>query len=145
MRFLGLDVGDRRIGLAVSDPEGHVAVPLKVIIREGGVSVFQAIAQSAREEGVGMLVVGLPLSMDGTVGPQARHVQEFGDQLAREVGLPVEYWDERLSTVQVERRPAPIRSRRHERRHTRHSREASDALAAAVVLQSFLDSRRAGR
>jgi len=143
VRFLGLDVGERRIGLAVSDPDGRVAVPLRVLTRSGGRQDFLAIADAARAEEAGVLVVGLPLSMDGTIGPQARSVQAFGEALAGETGLPVEYWDERLSTVQAERRP--LRSGRGERRRPprRRDRESSDALAAALVLQAFLDSRRA--
>lgn len=145
MRFLGLDVGERRIGLAVSDPDGRVAVPLRVLRRSGGRDDFVAIAEAARAEEAGMLVVGLPLSMDGSLGPQARSVQAFGEVLAGETGLPVEYWDERLSTVQAERRP--MRSRRAERRRPpqRRERASSDALAAALVLQAFLDSRRAAQ
>ncbi len=143
MRYLGLDVGERRIGVAVSDPDGRVAVPLKVITRSGGGADFSAVAETARAEAAEALVLGLPLSMDGSVGAQARSVQTFGDSLARETGLPVDYWDERLSTVQVERRPG--RSRRGERHHPARyrERESLDALAASVVLQAFLDSRRA--
>ncbi len=143
MRYLGLDVGERRIGVAVSDPNGRVAVPLKVITRSGRHADFDVVAATARSEAAEALVLGLPLSMDGSVGAQARSVQTFGDTLARETGLPIEYWDERLSTVQVERRLSS--SRRGDRRHpTRHrERELVDALAASVVLQAFLDSRRA--
>lgn len=145
MRYLGLDVGERRIGVAVSDPDGRVAVPLKVITRRGGHGDFQAVADTARNETVEAVVLGLPLSMDGSVGAQARSVQAFGDALARETGLPVEYWDERLSTVQVERRPSRLRrgDRHHPARY--RERESTDALAASVVLQAFLDSRRADR
>jgi len=133
-RILGLDVGDRRIGLAISTPEGGLAVPLRVLERRRDDSDIEAIAALARAEQVETLVVGHPLSMDGSAGPQARRVEAFARLLAKATGLPFTLWDERLSSVQAERAVRPLRGRR---------RAPSDDLAAAIILQSYLDRQRA--
>jgi putative Holliday junction resolvase len=135
-RILGLDVGERRIGVAISDPEGRLAVPLSILERQGGEDDERAVAGLARAEGAEALVVGLPLSLDGSVGPQARRVQSFADRLRRATGLPVDLVDERLTSAQARRsvaRGAPRRKRAG----------PSDDVAAAIILQSYLDRRRA--
>jgi len=140
-RILGLDVGERRIGIAISDPEGRVAVPLRILERASGGATEQAIGDLARVEGVVLIVLGLPLSMDGTVGQQAQLVQAFGETLARATGLAVAYWDERLSSVQAERTGAG--SRKRAVRHRRGGRTPRDDVAAAIILQAYLDRQRA--
>lgn len=137
-RILGLDVGERRIGVAISDPEGRIAVPLRIVDRA---SAERAITEIARAEQISLIVLGLPLSMDGSVGMQARLVQAFGENLARVAGLPIEYWDERLSSVQAQRASGPPRKRAAS--GPRRRRAPADDIAAAIVLQSYLDRQRA--
>ncbi len=138
MRALALDVGDRRIGLAISDPNGQVAVPLRTLHRRSLEADIADIAGVAAREEVEAIVVGLPLSLDGAAGHQAERVQDFVVHLKAVVRLPIVLWDERLSTVQAEQllRTAPPRSRR--------ARAERDALAAAIILQGYLDSRGSG-
>lgn len=139
-RILGLDVGERRIGVAISDPEGRIAVPLRILDRT---SAERAIAELARAEEVELIVLGLPLSMDGSVGAQARLVQAFGEGLARASGLPIKYWDERLSSVQADR--TGVGKRRRMVRDPRRRRAPADDVAAAIILQGYLDRQRALR
>jgi putative Holliday junction resolvase len=151
-RVLALDVGERRIGLAISDPDGRVAVPLETLKRRDEDADLRALADLVEREGVQVVVVGLPLSLDGSVGPQAERTQEFARRLAEAVARPVEMWDERLSTVAAERAlspPVPSNRRgrrpsgtRERRRPPARLQEARDALAATLVLQAYLDSRR---
>jgi putative Holliday junction resolvase len=152
MRILSLDVGERRIGLAISDPEGRVAVPLETLERRDEDADLRALADLVEREGVQVVVVGLPLSLDGTAGAQAERTQAFARRLAEAVPRPLEMWDERLSTVAAERALAPSgpsgkRARRHpgigeRRRLPERRRGARDALAATLILQSYLDSRQ---
>ncbi len=138
-RTLGLDVGERRIGIAISDPDGRVAVPLRILERQGEGTDERAIADLARAEGAEALVVGHPISMDGSIGQQARIVEAFARRLAEASGLPLELWDERLSSVQAERVPPGTRKRLP--RGARRPPPADD-LAAAIILQSYLDRHR---
>ena len=161
MRVLALDVGERRIGLAISDPEGRVAVPLETLERRDEDVDLRALAELVEREGVQAVVVGLPLSLDGSVGPQAERTQEFARRVAEAVSCPLEMWDERLSTVAAERALTPSgppgrRSRRRadarpsgrsatsdrRRRPPERHQGARDALAATLILQAYLDSRR---
>ena len=125
-------MGERRIGIAVSDPEGRVAVPLRILQRAGASADEQALADLARAEGIEAFVVGLPRSLDGSIGPQARRVQSFAGRLGKATGLPVRLWDERLTTVQARRTGGKKR------------RAPVDDLAAALILQSYLDRQRSG-
>ncbi len=137
-RILCIDAGERRIGLALSDELGLLASPLGVLRRDAGLApVMEAIAQIARREGVSMVVVGLPLNEDGTFGRQAKRAQNFAQIAGRVLGLPIEMWDERLSTLEAE---AVVRA---QGRSTRRMRERGqmDAVAAAVILQNYLDAR----
>ncbi len=138
-RILGIDVGERRIGVAVSDPDGRLAVPLRIIERRDDESALDELTALAREEGASELVVGHPLSLDGTAGPQARLVEAFAEELAQAAELPVKLWDERLTSVRAER-PRP--TRRQRARGPRQRKVPKDDLAAAVLLQAFLDRRR---
>jgi len=151
MRVLALDVGERRIGLAISDPEGRVAVPLETLERRDEDADLRALAELVERESVQAVVVGLPLSLDGSVGPQAERTQEFARRVAEAVSRPLEMWDERLSTVAAERALSPPgppgrRGRRlragERRRPPERRQEARDALAATLILQAYLDSHR---
>jgi putative Holliday junction resolvase len=135
VRYLGVDVGDRRVGLAISDPSGQFAVPLRTLVRTGVGGVFDEIAALAAEEDVEGIVVGLPLRLNGSVGSQAESVQEFVKRLLPVVSVPVTLWDERLSTVQAEQ------LLRREGRGPRREKGALDAMAATIILQDYLDSR----
>jgi putative Holliday junction resolvase len=137
MRTLGLDVGERRIGVAISDPEERLAVPLRVLERRGGDADARAIAELARREGVGRIVVGLPVSLNGTLGPQARQTQAFVERLRAATDAEVVLYDERLSTAEADRHLRQLGMREREMRSRR------DAVAAAIILQAYLDSRRA--
>ncbi len=137
-RVLGVDLGSRRIGLAISDPDGRVATPRGVIDRSGDPDAdHRAILAHAREAGVSRVVVGLPLSLSGDVGPAARAVLGEVDALRALAGgeVTVETHDERLTTVIAERgMRAAGTPRRARRRHV-------DPAAAAVMLQSYLEAR----
>jgi len=135
-RVLGLDVGQRRIGVAVSDPEGRLAVPLRILERQKEPVDIAALAEVARAEGVDALVVGHPLSLDGSAGPEARRVEAFARRLGRACGLPVTLRDERLTSVQAERTPV------FAGRRVRRARAPVDDLAATIILQTYLDGRR---
>ena len=136
MRTLGLDVGDRRIGVAVSDPDGRMAFPLTTHERRGDDA--HGLLEVARREEAGRIVVGLPISMDGSRGPQADSAAAFADELRRRGDLEVVLWDERLSSREADH---------HLRAAGRRGRDAKaqrDAVAAAIILQSYLDGRRDG-
>ena len=139
MRALGLDVGERRIGAALSDPEGILATPLEAIDVQSHDQALERIVALACEHGVDRVVVGLPISMDGTLGPQAQRVKSFADALAERVGLPVLTWDERLSTVAAGRVLADAGVKRGKRK------KRIDSVAASLVLQGYLDRERSGR
>lgn len=134
MRVLGLDVGERRVGVAVSDPLGLWARPLTVITRRSKQEDYRAIARLVREHQVSRVVVGHPLSMDGQAGPQALRVERYAAGLAECLDIPVVLWDERLSTAEAER------LLRESGETSREYRGRIDAVAAAVILQSYLDA-----
>lgn len=136
MRILGLDLGSRRIGLALSAPGGTMALSLGVIPRTHSERDLAAIASLAREEGVERIVVGLPLSLDSSLGEEAQRALAFREELARYTGLPVDTWDERLTTVAAEKALLQAGVKRAKRR------QARDALAATFILQTYLDSRQ---
>ena len=134
MRVLGLDVGDARIGLALSDPIGMLASPYGFV--ERGPSDLTDIVGVAEENEVAEIIVGLPLSMSGDSGSQAGKVREFIRELRSQTDLPVKTVDERLSTVQAQGMLHQSGRRR------RGDRGQLDAAAAAVILQAYLDYRR---
>jgi len=137
MRILSLDVGERRIGVAICDPQERLALPLTLLERRNEEATLAAIADLVVSRGAEAIVVGLPLSLDGSQGPQAQRVMAFVEALAQRVAVPVATWDERLSTVEAERL---LREAGHRRRALKGRR---DAAAAAIILQSYLDRRRA--
>jgi putative Holliday junction resolvase len=137
MRLIGLDVGEVRIGVAVSDPTGTLASAREVLARRPEALALQAIARLVEEEEAAAIIVGLPRSLSGELHSQAALVQEFADKLRKEVQVPVEFWDERLSTVAAEREMRAAGTKRERRK------AMIDAVAAAIILQSYLDARRA--
>jgi putative holliday junction resolvase len=142
MRTLAIDLGTRRVGLALSDAGGTIATPLDVISINSPEQAEIAVAQVAQREGAQRLVVGLPLNMDDTHGPAATQAVAWGQRLARRCGLPVVFVDERLSSFRAEQQLAA--RRRGGEKLTRAMKKARlDALAAAAFLQDFLDGRLA--
>ena len=133
-RTLGLDVGDRRIGVALSDAEGILASPSTIIERTDDVAAdVRRILELAARNAVAKIIVGLPVSMDGSIGAQAEKVETFAQELRKQSKVPVEFRDERLSTVSAKRLKAA---------GSRNRRVHHDAMAAAVILQIYLDEMR---
>jgi putative Holliday junction resolvase len=147
-RILGLDAGERRIGVAISDPERSFALPLRSVERDArGGSDFEALAALARDEEVDEIVVGLPLSLSGEDSAQTQRARDFAAELERRLGLTVHLWDERLSTQEALRLVAgPERGggRRGRGRQTPPAAD-TDALAASIILQAYLDAHRIER
>jgi putative Holliday junction resolvase len=138
MRSLGIDFGERRIGLAISDPEGRLAVPLTTLERRNDRSAVREIAEIARREEVGRLVLGEPVGLDGQRGEAAERVRRFGNRLAGITGLPVRLINESLTTVEAQER---LRAAGVD---TRREPERIDAVAAQILLQEALDSEPVG-
>lgn len=134
--YCGVDHGRRRIGLAIANPEGTIASPLGVVPGDGSVNkVIERIKRVVTDYDVHEWVVGLPLNMDGTEGDQARQVRRFAAHLERVTGQPVHLWDERLSSATADDHLATGDLTRAQKKARR------DAVAAQVMLQSFLDAR----
>lgn len=130
---MGIDVGEARIGLALSDQLGMLAHPLETVhVKEG--KPLQRIAEVIRREKIAIVVIGLPRNMNGTYGPAADKVREFAKKLQNLVPCEVKFWDERLSTV------AAQRSLHEAGRDTKKSRSVIDQVAAQIILQAYLDS-----
>ena len=142
-RVLGVDLGERRIGLAVTDPSGVLASPHDTLERAGErADDHRAIVTAAAEVGATRIVIGLPRSLSGNLGPAARSVLDEVaaiTELARASGIEVDTYDERFSTMIAQRNLRAATPRRTKRR--RAQRERIDASAAAVILQSWVDSR----
>lgn len=134
IRILGLDVGSVRVCVALSDPLGMTAQPLEVINRRKQ-NPWERIAALVREHGAERVVVGNPLRLAGDQGPAVVAGREFTEELAQHISVPIESWDERLSTAQAERAMIEGGARRKKRR------QSIDRVAAALVLQSYLDAR----
>ena len=137
VRALGLDLGERRIGVAVSDAGGVLATPYETVPRMGDrPREHRRLAELVAETGAEVVVVGLPLSLDGSAGPAARHVRREVTALQRALDVPVETYDERLTTVTADRslRTLEVRGARR--------RQVVDQVAAAILLQAWLDRRR---
>ena len=146
-RILALDVGAKRIGVAVSDELGLLATPRTVIVRRSTEAALDEIVRLALAEEASLVVVGLPISLDGQLHSQAQTVQRFGERLRRRLeslgtagtagtGIPLVYADEMLSTVRAEERLRAVGVR------PQRIRERIDAEAAAVILEEYLDQRR---
>ena len=133
MRYLGLDVGERWIGLATGDAASRLTTPLRTVRRSSRAADLEAIRRVCESEGVETIVVGLPHNMDGSLGPQAQRTLAFAEAL-RSLGLPVVFYDERLSSAAAEEYVTAIRGRRP------RPDERIDHVAAAIILQDYLDS-----
>lgn len=138
IRILALDVGEKRIGLAVSDPLGITAQGLEVLKRQGKEADLARLLQVARKYHVQEILVGLPRHLDGRLGAQAPEIMELARALGAALGVPVTPWDERLTTAQAERVLIEADLSRRRRR------QVVDQVAAALILQSYLDSRDRG-
>jgi putative Holliday junction resolvase len=137
-RILGVDLGDKRIGIAASDESATIAFPREVLSTDGRIpDAVKRVARYARKEQVAAIVVGLPLNMDGSAGRQAERTRSFAGLLRKELpGVEVVEWDERLSTVQASRAMYEAGV------DARGQRGALDKVAAALLLQAYLDFRR---
>ncbi len=133
MRSLALDIGDKRIGVALSDPEGILASPFTIIHCRDETADIEAIVDIIRQNQVEQVIVGLPYSMNGSLGIQAEKVKAFTQELRRHTEVPVEFRDERLSTVSAKRLMQAGKGKKKWQK-VRH-----DAVAAALILQSYLD------
>ena len=133
-RLLGLDIGSKRIGVAISDELGMLASPVAMVLRgRNDRAEFRALVSEWKPD---KLVAGLPTGLSGREGPQAAETRVYADALAAELGLPLDYWDERLSSAVAERSLIESGVRRDKRK------EKIDAMAAAVMLQGYLDNQR---
>lgn len=137
MRIMGIDYGDSRIGVAVSDPMGWTAQGLETIERKGTVEqAAEKIKQLVEQYGVERIVIGLPRNMNGTIGPSGEKAIEFGDVLARITGIEVVRWDERLTTVAANRLMHEVGMK------TSKKKKSVDRIAAVFILQGYLDSMK---
>ena len=134
MSILGIDYGGKRLGFAISDPDGFMALVLRMVEVRGEDDAVRESAAIFRETGAARAVVGLPLNMDGSRGPMVEKTERFVARLQEAIGAPVATWDERLSTSAVERALIADDVSRAKRKQLR------DKLAAQVILQSYLDS-----
>lgn len=138
MRVLALDHGTRRVGVAISDELGCIAQPLEYIDAEPFAALLTRLRELLASRDVEMILVGMPRNMDGSYGPAAAKVREFVGALRAAVATPVQTWDERLTSVQANRvlREGAVRGSKRKAK--------VDAMAAAILLQSYLDARPAG-
>jgi putative holliday junction resolvase len=135
LRILGIDMGDRRIGLALSDPLGYTAQGLKTIQINNPDEVCDKLIAVINEKKVERIVFGLPKNMNGSMGPQAKKVQEYASKIKKLTKLPVDFEDERLSTVGAEQVLLMADQSRKKRK------KAIDMLSAVIILQSYLDRK----
>ncbi|MDQ0061338.1 Holliday junction resolvase RuvX [Paenibacillus harenae] len=135
MRLMGLDYGDRNIGVAISDAFGWTAQGTGVIERRRDGGEFDRIAELAKEHEVSQIVVGLPKNMNGTIGPRGEICIAFADQIQQKLNIPVHLWDERLTTVAAERMLIEADVSRKKRKLV------VDKMAATLILQNYLDSK----
>ncbi len=135
-RLLGLDIGDKTIGLAISDPMFMIASPVKTIMRtEKFATAVAEMREIVKNEEVGGLLVGLPVSMDGTEGPRCQKTRDLTSEISMQLNLPVAFWDERLSTSAIERFLVTEADMTRKRR-----KDVVDKMAAGYILQGALDS-----
>lgn len=135
MRIIGLDLGEKRIGVAAADDRTRVAIPVTTVTVSG--DEVETVVELLKEQRADQVVVGLPLSLSGAIGPQGQHVLDVVEQLRARLEIPVDTWDERLTTVQAAR--VPMGPRRG--KSARSAQAGRDAAAAAIMLQAFVDSR----
>ncbi|RAU96349.1 Holliday junction resolvase RuvX [Paenibacillus sp. YN15] len=138
MRWMGLDYGDRRIGVALSDELGWTAQGHSVLERRKPEDDTEKLRRIAAEHGVTEIVVGLPKNMNGSIGPRGELCQAFAEGLRAELGLPVHLWDERLTTVAAEKTLLSADVSRKKRK------QVIDKMAAAIILQGYMDAKSKG-
>lgn len=136
MRIMGIDYGTRRIGVAISDPSCTMAHPLDTVQVKGDGSHMEQIEKIVRDYEVGKIVVGLPVNMDGSMGESARKVMGWAEALERSVDVPVELWDERLTTSEAHEFLIRLEVKGKKRRHI------IDKIAASIMLQDYLEAKR---
>ena len=134
-RALGIDHGEARIGLAISDELGMLAHPLETVHAKEVADPVQHIAQVVARNQIGIVILGLPRNMNGTYGPAAEHVRAFAEQLRAAIPCEVKLWDERLTSV------AAQRSLHEAGRTVKNSRDVIDQVAAQMILQGWLDAQ----
>jgi len=134
MKILGIDYGEKRIGIAVSDPSNIVARSLKVLKRNGTRSWVKELKLIIDENKIEKIVVGFPVNMNGSLGEKGREVLAFVEVLKKRLKVPVVTWDERLTTVSAEKLLRQIKLSREKRK------DILDKLSASIILQSYLDS-----
>lgn len=135
MRVLAIDHGTKRMGIALSDPSGIIAQPLEFIPAEPFAKLLDRLKELIRDKQVEMILIGMPRNMDGSYGPAAQKVQQFAAALKDAIAIPIKTWDERLTSAQANRFLLEGNVRRQDRK------EKVDKAAAAILLQSYLDSR----
>jgi len=136
MKIIAVDIGSKRIGIATSDPLGITAGGLKVLEETNLQKLAEEIIRLSKGEAAEEIVVGLPLNMNGSYGPQAKRAAEFAELLRKGINIPVKLWDERLTTIQAERAMIKADVSRKKRR------KKIDKVAAQLILQSYLNSIR---
>ena len=136
-RVIGIDPGDARTGVAVSDALGITAQPREVIHGKDAAKVAERIAAIARETGAAEIVIGLPVNMNGTEGPRAAHARDLGARVGELVDIPVSFWDERMTSMQASQ---VLRGRGKDARKAK-----MDVVSAQIILQSYLDARSRGK
>lgn len=134
MRILSLDVGEKKIGIAISDALGITAQALDTLIRKDKKSDYKHIKEIVSNMGVSKIIVGLPLNLNGTAGPKAKEAYNFAEKLKEELGIPIQLWDERLSTLEANRILLEADVSRKKRKRL------DDRIAAQLILQSYLDA-----
>jgi putative Holliday junction resolvase len=135
VRYLGLDVGNRRVGIAFGDSDLHIATPVAVLVRVSIEQDAHALEKFVRDYDTAQIVVGLPRNMNGTQGEQANEVIGYAEAIGKRINVPIVFWDERLSTIEATKRTHETGAR------GKKSRRGIDAIAAAVILQDYLDSQ----
>ncbi|MCX6349876.1 MAG: Holliday junction resolvase RuvX [Candidatus Aureabacteria bacterium] len=135
-RILGIDLGEKRIGLAVSDPLNLIAQGVPTLTGLSEKQAFAAIGALVLERAVARIVLGLPLNMNGSEGPQARNARRFGEDLRRALRIPVDFWDERLTSRSAERVLLEADMSRRRRKLV------LDRLSAQLILQGYLDNKK---
>lgn len=133
MRYLAVDYGQKRTGLAICDAEEKIASPLTVLIGQN--RLIKQIVNIIQKERVDAVVVGLPLNMDGTEGPQAKNARDFANRLKKHIEVSICFHDERLSSFEAEKKLAAIKMTH------RRKKKRIDAVAAAAILQAFIDQK----
>ncbi len=137
MRYLCLDPGRKRIGLALSDETGLIATPLGVIYVRNSEQVLNEIARLVQEHQAGRVIIGLPLRLNGQEGIESGRARDFGEDLQKYIDVPIDFMDERLTSVEADRLLSDSGMKKRQKK-----RQSIDATAAAIILQTYLDAER---